>query len=66
MTIEEEYEKQTDIFDEEDLPQSGPGPYPESLPPIPVLPQIFISEDQSINHTGKFISWTTAPQDTLL
>ncbi|KAH6667136.1 hypothetical protein B0J14DRAFT_704709 [Halenospora varia] len=45
---EEEYEKQTDIFDE-DLPQSGPGPYPESLPPMPALPQILISQDQSID-----------------
>ena len=49
MTIEEESKKQTDIVDEEGLPRSGPGPYPEFLPPTPVLPQIFISQDQSID-----------------
>jgi hypothetical protein len=47
MAIEEESKKQTDIVDEEDLPHSGPGPYPEFFPHS----QVNQLDDSSTGHT---------------
>jgi hypothetical protein len=48
MGTEQEYETQTDMVDDEDVLQSGPGPYPGILH-LPPQPQICISQDQSLD-----------------
>lgn len=44
MGIEEEYNTQDDMVDDENVVQSGPGPYPGNLYLSP-QPQIHISQD---------------------
>jgi hypothetical protein len=53
MSTEQEYETQTDMIDDEDVPQSGPGPYPGSLLSIPELLQESTSRHQSLDPHGQ-------------